>query len=120
MKQLTEEQITNLLGYTSVPFPLRELDHEIPFLYVRGIGAMYVNSGHHQIALATLYAYSQGLENAGDGLFEIGESISDMADLMVEECGIAWKSNVGKNVTYHTGLNAAERTYLPGAECFNV
>lgn len=120
MKQLTEDQITNLLDYTSIPFPLRELDHECPFLYVRGVGAMYVNSGHHQIALATLYGYSQGLENAGDGLFEIGETIEGMAELMVEQEGIAWRSNVGRDVIYHTGLSHAERTYLPGAENFNI
>lgn len=118
MKKLTEEQCTEILSYSSLPEPLREIELDIPFLYVRGIGVMYPNFGHHHILLATLFAFQHGLESAGEGIIEpsVNMDINEMQEAMLEQEGIAWLSGVGRPVIFHTGLNHAEKSYLPGAQ----
>lgn len=112
---MTEDQENQILEYATLPVPLSEVDLETPFLYVRGYGVFYPNFGHHHILLATIYGFKMGLESAGDGLIEIGLSIDEMQELMLEEEGIAWLSGVGNNGIECTKLNFAEKTYLPGA-----
>lgn len=113
LKEFTREQRWEIGKYVGKPEPLAKADLDYPFLYVRGYGVMEVGSGYHQIAMATIYAFEKGLESAGDGLWEIGESIEDMAELLLEEYpGVAWMSNVGSRGIEANSLNHAERTYL--------
>lgn len=114
MRKFTKEQWWAISEYAgSDLMPLRELDTEEPFLYVRGWGAMYIPSGHHQVVLATLYAFENGLERAGDGILELDMCIGEMAEVMIEKEGVAWLSNVGNpRIQCASKLNYAERTYL--------
>lgn len=113
LKEFTKEQWWAICDYVSQPEPLVKADFDYPFLYVRGYGLMYVSSGYHQIAMATIYAFEHGLEAAGDGLFELNMSIEEMAEALLEEYpGVAWMSNVGSRGIEANSLNFAERTYL--------
>lgn len=116
MRKLTEEQETHLLEYGTLPIPLPKAELDEPFLYVRGLGVIYPNHGHHFIIFATLYAFQKGLESAGDGLFELDMEISEMEEAMLKQEGIAWMSGVGDPVVRCTKLNYAEKTFLRGAQ----
>ncbi|CAL9982860.1 hypothetical protein VPHD51_0149 [Vibrio phage D51] len=113
LKEFTREQRWVIGEYIGKPEPLSKADLDIAFLYVRGYGAMAVGSGYHQIVMAHIYAFEKGLESAGDGLWEIGKSIEDMAEALLDEYpGVAWMSNVGSRGIEANSLNHAERTYL--------
>lgn len=114
--KLTDEQWWSVSDYCSQPVNLSTADLERPFLYVRGYGVFCIGMGYHHIMCATIYAWQNGLEFAGDGITELGMSIDDMAEALTKQEGVAWRSNIGKDVIYASKISHAERSFLHNVE----
>jgi hypothetical protein len=80
--------------------PLDEADISKSFVYDRQYGLFYCNGGHHQQAMALLYAWTQGFDSAYDLLDELKiRDLSVLADKFIEEMeGTCFRSSVGKTV----------------------
>lgn len=101
MKPLTEKQFwKSCLCGMSRPVELADEDLTKPFVYDREYGLFYVNPGHHQLAMATIYAWRNGFDSYLD--MPEGRSrlnLSKGADSLMEKYqGVAMKSSVGTRV----------------------
>lgn len=100
----------------SRPVPLHEADLSKPFVYYRPWGLMYVPSGYHQGAMATLYSFQQGCLSyldAGEALgiksYRVCETLADR--FLTDIDGTAFRSAVGRGITAGrpSSLDARER-----------
>ncbi|AUR92142.1 hypothetical protein NVP1170O_029 [Vibrio phage 1.170.O._10N.261.52.C3] len=118
--KLTKEQWWSISDYASKPIPLREANLDEPFLYVRGFGVFYVQMGCHRVVSSYVYSWINGCEDVIElldkGLIGDFEMHEEAANKLSAMGGVAWLSNVGRNVIYANGLNYAERTYIKGFE----
>ena len=103
-------------AHIDLPVPLHEADLTTPWVYYRPWGLMNVPSGHHQHAMATLYAFHNGYADymaLGKALdipaYRWVDTLADCFLLEVE--GTAFLSSAGKSVTVGSfkKLDAHER-----------
>jgi hypothetical protein len=97
--------------------PLHEADLSHPFVYYRPWGVMFVPSGFHQGAMATLYAFHHGhhryipaAEALGIPQYRAAETLADRFLLELE--GTAFQSSVASRVLTAgraANLNTTER-----------
>jgi len=105
----------------SQPRPLAGTNLYEPWVYYRPWGLMFVPSGYHQAAMATLFAFHHGHLRAHEYAATLGikayRANEELADrFLMELDGTAFKSSVGSKVTTGrmSSLNAIETGLITG------